>query len=49
MTPYYGKGAETSLDAIKKPFTPRVPIENYYRFQAIELERHKALIESGKF
>ncbi|BAU96233.1 hypothetical protein N24_1971 [Corynebacterium suranareeae] len=36
-------------DAIKDPFTPRIPLEDYYRFQAIDLERNRKLIESGKF
>ncbi|KIH72469.1 hypothetical protein [Corynebacterium glutamicum] len=36
-------------DLIKDPFTPRIPLEDYYRFQAIDLERNRKLIESGKF
>ena len=36
-------------DVVNDPFTPRIPLEDYYRFQAIDLERNRKLIERGKF
>lgn len=36
-------------DITRDPFTPRIPLEDYRRFQAIDLERNLTLIENGKF
>lgn len=49
---YQGESALYIVGApggIQDPFVPRIPIETYYRFQGIDLERNQDLIDRGRF
>lgn len=34
---------------IPDPFTPRIPVETYHRFQGVDVERNRDLLNRGKF
>lgn len=36
-------------DGIDDPFTPRIPVETYYRFQGIDMQRNRTLLTRGQF